>query len=135
MSDRPETVWVPRVSVIEAQYGQLAEHGGLHGIRDEGALDSALARPKNLQAYESADLPRLAAAYAFGIAKNHPFLDGNKRAAFVTAAMFALLNGHELEVSNEEIVTVMLGVADGSHDEATLAKWFAAIMVPVAPNP
>src|SRR2546422_11485639 len=98
-----EIVWLLEEAVREIHQRQIAEHGGSLGIRDEGLLLSALARPQNLLAYgEDPDLAALAAAYAFGIARNHPFIDGNKRTALVTARTFLLLNDADLEASQEE---------------------------------
>ena len=106
---------------------QLAEHGGLQGVRDSGMLESALARPQQLQAYEpGATAAQLAAAYAFGIARNHPFADGNKRAAFVVAATFLELNGHPFAASERDVVETILRLAAGEISEAALAAWFAA---------
>lgn len=104
---------------------QLAEHGGLDGVRDPGMLSSALARPKNLFAYSEPkpDLAALAASYAFGIARNHPFVDGNKRTAYVVCRTFLKLNGHDISAAESEKYLEFLGVADGSVDEAALAEW------------
>ena len=116
-------VWV-RDEVVEAIHdAQLAEHGGLAGVRDAGLLASALARPKNLVSYDSPDLAACAAAYGFGIACNHPFVDGNKRTAFVVTALFAAVNGCELVANDAESVVVMLAVADGTLDETAFATW------------
>lgn len=103
---------------------QLAEHGGGGGVRDAGALVSALARPVNLAAYGDPDGPALAAAYAFGIAKNHPFIDGNKRTAWVVARLFLAKNGIELRYKDSEAVLVMLALAAGGLTEEELADWF-----------
>ncbi len=104
---------------------QIAEHGGTDGLRDEGLLLSALARPENLEAYgENVDLAALAASYAFGIAKNHPFLDGNKRTALVVAVTFLNLNGYDFDASSEETYTMFLGLAEGSISKDDLAVWF-----------
>lgn len=104
---------------------QLAEHGGMKGLRDESLLLSALARPQNLAAYGKPDLADLAASYALGIARNHPFIDGNKRTALVVAAgVFLPLNGYKLTASDGETVRVMLAVADGTIPDEELAKWF-----------
>jgi death-on-curing protein len=102
---------------------QLAEHGGGEGVRDSGALESALARPRNLAAYGNADAPALAAAYAFGVAKNHPFVDGNKRTAWVLARLFLQLNGARLEFNEAEAVLIMLSLAAGEIGEQELAEW------------
>ena len=103
---------------------QLREHGGSLGIRDDGLLESALARPRQKFTYaRRPDLATLAAAYAFGLAKNHGFVDGNKRAAFMAAYVFLGLNGKDLETAEPDVVTTMEGVADGRVTEAGLAKW------------
>ncbi len=116
--------WLNRVAVEAMHADQLRRHGGLHGTRDSGALDGALARPQQRHAYdESADLARLAASYAFGIAKNHPFVDGNKRTAFIAMAVFLALNGQRLTASQPDVVVTMLAVASGEADEDTLAAW------------
>ena len=119
-----EPIWVSRDAAEAIHYVQLRTHGGRWGIRDEGLLDSALARPRQRWVYESdADLADLAAAYGFGIAKNHPFVDGNTRTAFVVMAAFLLVNGVHLQASEPEAVTVVLGVASGELGEAELAAW------------
>lgn len=119
-------VWVRDDVVLAVHKRQLAEHGGSEGIRDEGLLASALARPENLLAYldESPDLSALAASYAFGITKNHPFVDGNKRAAFVVCRTFLKLNRHDLEASQEEKYVTFLKLAAGQvGGEVELAEW------------
>lgn len=123
-------VWLDRAVLIAAHDEQLAEHGGAAGFRDEGLFDSALARPLNLAAYESPDAAALAASYAVALAKNHPFVDGNKRTAFVATELFLWLNGHELNASDAECVLAMLAVADGEWDEATLAAWLRERITP-----
>jgi death on curing protein len=117
-------VWIAD-SVVRAIHGaQLAEHGGIAGIRDEGLLASALARPHNLEAYgENVDTAALAAAYAFGIARNHPFLDGNKRSAFVVMELFLNLNGWVLNAEDAECISTMLALAAGDLSEKALAAW------------
>ncbi len=115
--------WLDRAVMIAAHDEQLAEHGGAAGFRDEGLFDSALARPLNLAAYESPDACALAASYAVALAKNHPFIDGNKRTAFVAMELFLLLNGHDLNATDAECVLTMLAVATGEWDETTLANW------------
>lgn len=102
---------------------QLAEHGGGAGVRDEGLLDSTLNRPVNLAAYGTPTVFDLAAAYAFGIAKNHPFVDGNKRTAFVAAAVFLELNGHSLNATEADAVLAVLGLASGTMEEAAFSDW------------
>lgn len=110
---------------------QLREHGGSPGIRDVGLLESALARPRHKFAYMAgADLATLAAAYAFGLARNHGFVDGNKRAAFMAAYVFLGLNGQELDAAEPEVVTTMESVAAGRLTEAGLAGWIRAKLVP-----
>ena len=117
--------WIAYNSVLAMHKRQIAEHGGADGLRDEGLLLSALARPENLNAYgENVDLAALAASYAFGIAKNHPFLDGNKRTALVVAVTFLNLNGYDFDASSEETYTMFLGLAEGSISEDDLAVWF-----------
>ena len=119
-----EFVWVLDEVVLALHDEQLAAHGGLSGIRDHGAVESALARPRNLVAYEACDdIARLAAAYAFGIARNHGFADGNKRTALVTADLFLMLNGYELVSSPVENVLTILSLAEGSLSEAELTSW------------
>ncbi|MDP2265029.1 MAG: type II toxin-antitoxin system death-on-curing family toxin [Thiobacillus sp.] len=116
-------IWLDRAVLIAAHDEQLAEHGGATGFRDEGLFDSALARPLDLAAYGSPDACALAASYAVALAKNHPFLDGNKRTAFVAMELFLLLNGYDLNASDAECVLTMLAVATGEWDETTLANW------------
>ena len=116
--------WVLDEVVLAVHDEQLAEHGGLSGVRDHGAVESALARPRNLVAYEACeDLARLAAAYAYGIARNHGFADGNKRTALVIADLFLMLNDYELVSSPSDNVLTILGVADGTLSEEELTIW------------
>jgi death-on-curing protein len=117
-------IWVEAEIAFAAHDEQIAEHGGGTGIRDAALLESALSRPRNLAAYGTPDAADLAAAYAYGIARNHPFVDGNKRTALVVAETFLLLNGRELEASDAEVVIVFLALAAGELDEAELAEWF-----------
>jgi death-on-curing protein len=127
---RAEPAWVSR-EVIEAVHSALLrEHGGSAGIRDDGLLDSALNRPRNKWAYGEDDIAVLAAAYAFGIAKNHAFVDGNKRSAFTTAALFLAVNEFDLDAPEPEVVDIMTRVADSRLSEAALATWLRAHMVP-----
>jgi death-on-curing protein len=116
-------VWLSMRMILAAHDEQLAEHGGLAGVRDEGLLASAMARAKHLASYEAADAAALAASYAFGIARNHPFNDGNKRAAFVALEVFLDLNGLDFNAPDEECVLTMLDLAAGQLDEAALAQW------------
>ena len=120
----PEPRWVPRVVVEAVHFDQLREHGGLPGLRDEGALEAALARPRNKWGYrQKVDLAALAAAYGFGLARNHPFRDGNKRVAFVTMPVFLELNGARFSSPDAEVVRTMTAVAAGATSEAALARW------------
>jgi len=119
-------IWLERRDVEAFHATQIAEFGGLAGLRDAGALESALARPRNLVAYGDPTPFDLAAAYAFGIARNHPFVDGNKRTAFVASAVFLEINAFEFRASEEDVVVTFLALAAGELSEARLAKWFAA---------
>ena len=116
-------VWIEREVIVAVHDMQLAEHGGLPGTRDAGLLDSALGRPQHLAAYGEPDIAALAAAYGWGIARNHPFIDGNKRTAFVAAELFPALNGTQLFAEDAACVVTMLAVAAGQMDEATFARW------------
>lgn len=120
----PEPKWVDRVVVDVVHLDQIREHGGLAGLRDENALESALARPRQQWHYgKRSDLPTLAAAYGFGLGRNHPYRDGNKRVAFVVMVVFLELNGLMFDAQEAEVVTVMLQVADGHLAETQLADW------------
>lgn len=119
-------VWIERPVLLAVHDEQLAEHGGAVGLRDEGLFDSALARPLNLVAYGDPDFADLAAAYGVGLAKNHPFVDGNKRTAFVATELFLVLNGYKLVASDADCVITMLGVAAGDIDEVAFAAWLRA---------
>ena len=116
-------VWIDARAILPIHGEQLAEHGGGAGIRDQGLLESALARPINLVAYGNPDAADLAASYAVALAKNHPFVDGNKRTAFVALELFLALNGFELTASDVDCVVKMLDVASGEIDDAMLAEW------------
>jgi death-on-curing protein len=121
---RREPVWVDRVVVDAVHLDMLRTHGGLRGIRDENALESAMARPRHRYAYvRKADLATLAASYGYGLARNHPYRDGNKRTAFLVMVVFLGLNGCELEVSEAEVVMVMLKLSAGELSETALAAW------------
>jgi death-on-curing protein len=115
--------WIEESVVWAVHEAQLAEHGGLAGVRDAGLLASALARPINLAAYGDADAAALAGAYAFGIARNHPFIDGNKRTAFVCAELFLALNGFALLAEDAACVSTMLALAGGELPETEFAAW------------
>ncbi|HEX6794715.1 MAG TPA: type II toxin-antitoxin system death-on-curing family toxin [Casimicrobiaceae bacterium] len=115
--------WIDRTALVLLHDESLAEHGGAAGIRNEGLLESALARPLNLAAYESPDFADLAAAYGMGVARNHPFVDGNKRAAFLAVGLFLTLNGYRLFSTQAEATLTMLALAAGDIDEPTFAGW------------
>ncbi|MBX9746321.1 MAG: type II toxin-antitoxin system death-on-curing family toxin [Hyphomonadaceae bacterium] len=115
--------WLPKDLILAVHERQLAEHGGAAGVRDEGLLESALARPQNLFAYGESDAVALAGAYAFGIARNHPFVDGNKRTAFVACELFLAANGYELGASDEECLAMMLSMTASEIDEGEFAAW------------
>src|SRR3954467_3204239 len=128
-----EPRWVPRLVLEAVHVDQLREHGGLSGLRDENALESALARPRQKWADDqAADLAMLAAAYGFGIATSHPYQDGNKRTAFLAMAIFLGLNGYEIEATEAEVVTVMLALAAGRLSESQLADWLRERFIPLA---
>jgi len=116
--------WVGADVVYAVHDRQLAEHGGLDGVVDRGAIESALARPRNLAAYAEADVAALAACYAYGLARNHGFADGNKRTAWVIARVFLADNGQRLRFEKLEAVRVMEAVAAGTLSEPDLAAWF-----------
>jgi death-on-curing protein len=118
-----EWVWIDPAVVLAVHEEQLAEHGGSSGVRDVGLLESTLARPMNLAAYGEPDVAELAASYSFGIARNHPFVDGNKRTAFVSVELFLRLNGYRLSADDSACVLTMLAVAAGEMDEANFADW------------
>lgn len=126
-------VWIEESVVWAIHEEQLAEHGGSAGVRDAGLLASALARPRNLAAYGQPDVSDLAAAYGFGIARNHPFIDGNKRTAFVCIELFLMLNGFALAADNAACVTTMLALASGDLPESDLAIWLRTHSAPLAP--
>lgn len=122
-----EPIWIDKPEVLVAHSRQLAEHGGSDGIRDEGLLESALGKPRNVFAYEEdCTLARLAASYAYGIARNHPFVDGNKRTALVVSVSFLLINNVRIQASPEDTYFTFLHLADGSLSEEALAAWFEA---------
>lgn len=122
--ERAEPRWLDSAVALAIHDRQLAEHGGGTGVRDAGMLESALARPINAWAYGVDDHAALAAAYAFGVARNHPFVDGNKRTAWVLARMFLALNGAELRFEPADAVRTMLALAAGELGEDELADWF-----------
>ncbi|MGX4769475.1 type II toxin-antitoxin system death-on-curing family toxin [Bradyrhizobium guangdongense] len=118
-----EPFWLTRRMIIAVHDEQLAIHGGASGLRDEGMLDSALDRPKNKWSYEAADLPELAAAYAFGIARNHPFVDGNKRTSLLALYTFLGVNGIDFVVPEAEAAAIILSLAAGEVSEPNLVRW------------
>jgi death-on-curing protein len=115
--------WIDKRALLLLHDESLAEHGGAPGIRDEGLLDSALARPLNIAAYETPDFAELAASYAIGLANNHAFVDGNKRAALLATGLFLHLNGYKLTVSQADATLTVFAVAAGEMDEAGFAGW------------
>ena len=118
--------WIERQALLLLHDESLAEHGGASGLRDEGLFDSALARPLNLSAYGEPDFADLAAAYGSGLAQNHPFVDGNKRAAFLAVGLFLYANGYRLNASQAEATLTMLSLAAGELEEAAFAAWIRA---------
>jgi len=121
---RREPSWLSRTVVDAIHADQVRQHGGLPGIRDENVLESALARPRQKWEYDDgADVALLAAAYAFGFVRNHPYRDGNKRIGFLTLATFLGINDHELDTTDEDVVTTMIALGDGSLTEPQLADW------------
>ncbi len=125
--------WLDSPLVYALHDRQLSEHGGLEGVRDEGLVESALARPKNLAGYGEPDLPTLAAAYAFGFSRNHGFADGSKRTAWVSARVFILDNNGKLHFEEVDAIRTMEAVAEGRMSEEELDKWFRARLA--APSP
>jgi death-on-curing protein len=116
--------WISRKALLLLHEESLAEFGGAPGLRDEGLLDSALARPQNVYAYRpKSSVAELAAAYCVGLAKNHPFIDGNKRVAFLSIGVFLAINGYQLIADQLDAIRTMMAVASGEVDEATLADW------------
>jgi death-on-curing protein len=116
-------IWVGRQALLLLHGESLAEHGGSTGIRDEGLFESALARPRNKLEYGEPDVHELAAAYAYEFAKNHAFIDGNKRAGLLAAGLFLLMKGWKLEASQAETIGAMLALADGTWSENDFAAW------------
>ena len=123
-------IWIEPAVIVAIHEEQLAEHGGPAGTRDEGLLESALARPLQLAHYGKPDAAELAASHAFGIARNHPFIDGNKRTAFVAAELFLALNGYRLAAEDADGGTHMLAVAGGELDEPSFAAWLRQHLQP-----
>lgn len=131
-----DPIWIT-LPVVRAIHGrQIAEFGGDSGVRDAGLLESALARAQNRHAYaeDGSDIPALAACLAYGICKNHPFVDGNKRVAAVVAETFVILNGWVLAASNESLFLTILSLAQGNVTEDELIAWFRANCNPITGN-
>ncbi len=128
MNDTQFWQWVSREVLLTLHDESLAEHGGGSGIRDEGLLDSALLRPLNVVAYGKPDAAELAAAYGYGLAKNHAFVDGNKRAAFLAIGLFLYMNGYRLTASQADATRTVLAVAASEIDETQLAQWIRSNM-------
>ena len=124
--DLAQVIWIDEAVVLAVHEEQVAEHGGRLRLRDRGLLESALARPRNLAAYGEPDIADIAASYAFGLAKNHPFVDGNKRVSLVVTETFLLLNAHELLADDAQCLSIWLDLAEGKIDEAALAEWLRA---------
>ena len=118
-----EPIWITEAMVQVIHADQIATHGGAHGVRDEGLLASALGRARNRYGYEESNIHRLAADYGYGIARNHPFIDGNKRTAFQVMYAFLKVNGWELTAPEPEVVLVMQALAAGEMSEMELAQW------------
>lgn len=123
MSAASSPTWIHQEVILALHDEQIAEHGGGSGMRDLGLLESALARPIHQHVYEAADLTALAAAYAYGIARNHPFVDGNKRTAAVVMELFLMLNGVAVAASDAEVVVTFLALAAGEVSEEELTDW------------
>ena len=125
-----DCIWIDAAVIYAVHNQQLAEHGGSIGVRDAGLLESALARPQNLVAYGEPDVHDLAAAYGYGIARNHPFIDGNKRTAFVAVELFLSLNRFNLMATDVDCVITMLALAAGELREEVFARWLRANTTP-----
>ncbi len=126
--------WIDKRALLFLHEESLARHGGTPGLRDMGLLDSALGRPLNLAAYGEPDCAALASAYAFGLAKNHPFVDGNKRVALLAVGLFLGLNGYRLIASHAETTAAVLALAAGELDETRFAEWLRRYAVPRGAN-
>ncbi len=126
-----EPRWLSPVYILSIHADQIQSHGGSVGIRDRGLLLTALERPRNRFQYEpDVDLADLAAAYAFGTSSNHPFVDGNKRVAFLAMYLFLGLNGFRIDAAEEDVVALILALASGQHEESALADWIRDHMTP-----
>ena len=129
-----EPVWISKSTAVAAHDEQIAEHGGHGGLINEGALEAALHRPRNLLHYGKPDLAELAASYGYGLAKDHAFSDGNKRVSAVVTELFLELNGYALELTDAELVTLWLGLAGGDISEQALADVLRGAMRPMDPS-
>ena len=129
-AERQTWVWIDPALIHAVHEEQLAEHGGGTGLRDANLLGSALGRPEQLACYGTPDIADLAAAYGYGISRNHPFVDGNKRTAFVATELFLALNGCDLIATDVECVVTMLDVAAGEIEEAAFAQWIRSHIQP-----
>ena len=132
VAESDEPVWLTREIVDALHDRRIAQHGGLPGVANDHLVESALARPQNLYAYVGGDLPRLAAAYAYGLAKNHGYRDGNKRTAFISCYTFLGLNGLRLDADERDVVATMLALATDAISEEGFAEWVRAHVVPRA---
>lgn len=121
-----EPIWLQRTALLAIHSRMIADYGGSDGIRDENLLESAMARPQNLFAYGNPDIFELAASYAFGIAKNHPFVDGNKRTAFMAAYVFLARNGWNFRAPEPDVVLTMVALASSERTESEFAAWLKA---------
>jgi death-on-curing protein len=131
--DEPQ--WVPRIVADAIHFAQLQEHGGAHGTRDRGAVDTALDRPKNRLAYvQGADIADLAAAYLYGLATSHGYVDGNKRTAIAVALVFLELNGYELQRSDRELEEMVIAVVTHDASDSEVARWVREALVPSTPS-
>ena len=126
MTETASPRWIAKKALLLLHEESIAEFGGKRGLRDEGVLESALARPQNVYAYNpDSTIPDLAAAYAYGLAKNHPFVDGNKRVAFLAIGLFLAINGYRLKAGQVDAIKTMIAVASGELDEQGLSVWIA----------
>jgi death-on-curing protein len=128
-----EPIWLEVEVALAIHDRQLSEHGGLQGLRDAGALAAALERPRHKWAYGQTDIAALAAAYAWGLARSHPFADGNKRTAWVLARLFLVMNGHRLTFGASEAIWIVLALASGKLEEDALAVWIRERLDPPSP--
>ena len=127
-----DPIWISEALALAMHERQLAEHGGLAGVRDAGLLSSALMRPQQKFHYGESSLLLLAASYAFGIARNHPFIDGNKRTALTVMDTFLMLNGYEISAPPEEVYLTMIRLAEGALEEDALADWLRRVVIEMA---